>query len=626
MPPAPHRREPPGSERPAGPGARGDRPDGEAGDGDAAAVWFPVAASVLAALFIGWADAAARLLTLLRPGPPVAVGPEALWMAPAANLVALMLPAGAAVVAARAWPSRAATVVTPTRVLRGVAFFVLVSGLLAVWRIHWAAEVLLALGVASRIPPIPPRRVSDVRRGALRLARGAAAAFAVVVIAAAAGRWALERWLIARLPPAVPGTPNVLLLVLDTVRGSNLSLYGYARPTTPKLARWAAEGVRYDHAFATAPWTLPSHASLFTGRWTHELSVALNTGLDDTYPVLAEVLRGAGYATGSFPANMAYCSWQYGLARGFAHVDGYPVTASTLLVSSPIGRRLLRSDGVRRAFGFWDHAGRKRADRVNAAFLTWADRTRGRPFFAFLNYYDAHYPTLPPAPFDTLFGPRPPVRAPAPELEYGAIPLREVRQHEAAYDGAIAYLDAQIDGLLRELGRRGALDNTVVIVTSDHGEHWGDHLRLSHGNSLYRQLLEVPLVIRYPRRVAAGTVVAAPVTLRDVPATVLDLAGVVAPAGFPGRSIAGPGSRVRSDAAAVDQPDGILAGTTPMVGRSATSLVARGFHYIRNGDGREELYDAVRDPADARDLARTPIASGVLPTLRALTDSLLARR
>ena len=131
------------------------------------------------------------------------------------------------------------------------------------------------------------------------------------------------RWPLCRRRPRLPRT--CCLIVWDTVRASNLSLYGYGRPTTPNLERLAGRGVRFDLAFSTSSWTLPSHASLFTGRWPHELGVDWKSPLRDDVPTLAEYLASQGYDTAGFAANLDYCSRETGLARGFAHYEDFPI-------------------------------------------------------------------------------------------------------------------------------------------------------------------------------------------------------------------------------------------------------------------------------------------------------------
>jgi arylsulfatase A-like enzyme len=226
---------------------------------------------------------------------------------------------------------------------------------------------------------------------------------------------------------------------------------------------------------------------------------------------------------------------------------------------------------------------------------------------------------VPPAPYDTLYavGRRP--KAHGPELlELEDLTPEEVALEMGAYDGAITYLDREVDRLLTELARRGVLDNTIAIVTSDHGEHWGDHNRLSHGNSMYRQLLQVPLVIRYPRRVPRGTLVPAPVSLRDLPNTILDLAGVASDARFPGGSLT---AHLGAAPPAGQAP--IIAGGSEAGWKDGLSVVASGLHYVRLARGREEIYDLDADPLDTLDLAATPRGRAALPQMRAILESVL---
>jgi hypothetical protein len=149
-----------------------------------------------------------------------------------------------------------------------------------------------------------------------------------------------ERRALGKLPPAAEGVPNVLLLVLDTVRAASLSLYGYPRPTTPNLEKWAAKGVVFERAIAPAPWTLPSHGSLFTGRHPQELSGEHLVPLNEEQPTLAEALRDAGYATAGFAANPTYTTRASGLARGFARYEDFPITWGRFLISSWLSRMI----------------------------------------------------------------------------------------------------------------------------------------------------------------------------------------------------------------------------------------------------------------------------------------------
>jgi arylsulfatase A-like enzyme len=361
---------------------------------------------------------------------------------------------------------------------------------------------------------------------------------------------------------------------------------------------------------------------MFTGRFAHELSTTFRDPLDDTHPTLAESLREAGYATGGVAANIKYVTWLYGLGRGFIRFEDYPIGPSGLVGASPIGRRVLDQSTIRRFMDFYDLPERKSAAEVNDAFLRWIRTLDGRPFFAFLNYFDAHHPYLPPPPYDTMFGPRPRARYQPRELTLADVPGEELVRTMNAYDGAIAYLDREIDRLLGELERRGVLDNTIVIITSDHGEHWGEHGLVAHGNSMYRQLLQVPLIIRYPARLPRGRVVREAVSLRDIPATVLDLAGVPNPRGIPGASLA---DYVDSARAPAPWERPILSTASSQATKGGSSLITDGWHYIRSARGEEELFDFERDPRDSVNVVATPAGRAALPRIRARFDSLLGR-
>ena len=330
-----------------------------------------------------------------------------------------------------------------------------------------------------------------------------------------------------RLPPPPRSAPNVLLIVWDTVRARNVGLYGHNRPTTPNLQRLAARGAWFRHAFSTSSWTLPSHASMFTGRWPHELSAGWKTPLDDREPTLAGRLSSLGYDTAGFVANLDYLGRETGVARGFAHYDDYPITVRDVFTRYiGLGRKLDTFSIAMLVDKLWggrtgarplvpisrEHA-RRRPD-IDRAFLNWHSwqRERDRPFFAFLNYNEAHTPYEVPDGSPGGFGIR-------PESWHDRLVLhkwitrnrpdaapRNIQMASDVYDDCIAYLDRRLGSLLDELGGAAGSDNTVVIVTSDHGEHLGDHRLFFHGCSLYRQLVEVPLVVAgpYPRALWSG--------------------------------------------------------------------------------------------------------------------------
>jgi arylsulfatase A-like enzyme len=200
------------------------------------------------------------------------------------------------------------------------------------------------------------------------------------------------------------------------------------------------------------------------------------------------------------------------------------------------------------------------------------------------------------------------------------------------YDDCLHYLDHRLGILLDELERRGVLDNTVIIVVSDHGEHLGDHRQFFHGCSLYRQLVSVPLVIVDPKGVPAGRAVVEPVSLRDLPATVVDLLGLASSAPFPGRSLARSwAGKARAGATPAEpllmetgKPFNLTnQGREPVAKGPMKSLVGEGMHYIRTADGLEELYLLDSDSEERTSLAASPLASEPLRRFRASLAAML---
>src|SRR5262249_10737502 len=346
-----------------------------------------------------------------------------------------------------------------------------------------------------------------------------------------------ERRAIKNLPLAAPGAPNVLLITLDTVRAQSLSLYGYARRTSPHLEELASRGVRFERAFSTSSWTLPSHASIFTGRRPHELSVGWFTPLDRTHHTLAEILRSHGYVTAGFVANTEYCGYSTGLSRGFSHYEDNPPSLGQIAQSSILSNLIVNHPLIRRAMNYQDLLGRKTASELNHDLLTWLSANNEHPFFVFINYYDAHEPFLPPPPFDTMFGKS--IARTDPNLspkEHWS--QSEVQQEQDAYDSSIAYLDERIGALFEELQIRGLLENTLVIITADHGEEFAEHQIMGHGYNLYLTSLHVPLVILYPTHAPANKIVHEPVSLLALPATIVDILKLEKETRLPGESLA----------------------------------------------------------------------------------------
>lgn len=503
------------------------------------------------------------------------------------------------------------------------------------WALHGVAIAILAFALSDQLGRAASRRPEALRTAA----RGCAVGLVLVSVLGAATVTTHERRrearALAQLPDPAPDAPNVLLLVLDTVRARSLSLYGHRRPTTPFLDSLAHEATVFEWAIAPAPWTLPTHASMFTGLWPHETSVGWWAPLDDGPTTLAEELSRHGYVTAGFVANLIYASRVFGLDRGFAHYEDFPVTAGQVLLATALGRALATTDGLRRRLGSHEMPHRKKARRIREDFISWLDAQPRRPFFAFLNLFDSHEPYIPPPPYDGMFAPgydRTTV-AHIYTLDRGLLvsrpspwstPPPEIPLDLGTYEETIAYVDGELRRLFEQLDDRGELDRTLVVVASDHGEEFGERGTFMHGRSLYLPSVHVPLSLRLPGVVPEGLRVGTPVSLRDLPATVVDLIGLDEPGGFPGHSLrrtwdaSRPGEVrdvVGSPALSRLRPGYVEQDWYPIArGSAMVSLVDAGYHYICNPDGTEELYDLTIDPVEREDLVeREPLEDLVAP-------------
>ena len=454
----------------------------------------------------------------------------------------------------------------------------------ATTRLAEPVHLILALSVASLAGRAAAARPGGLRRLLLISAPILAALPPVTVAVIRASRARNAR--MAAIAPE-PGSPNVLLVVWDAVRKSSLSLYGYDRPTTPALAARAAHGVVFERAYSTAPWTLPSHASMFTGQEMQDLSTTWTSPLDQSRVLVSEVFSRAGYRTAGFTANLMATHRPTGLARGFQHYEdwGFGRQPAEYVGQLTLSARLRKYQPFRRWTlfqGYWKHS-----EDVNRSFLRWLSRSADdRPFFAFLNYFDAHQPYRSPPALRARF---------------------EGRGMLDRYDAAIAYLDAELERLLTELDRRGLLANTIVVVTSDHGEEFGEHGFEGHGESLHAEVLGVPLVVMAPGRAPGGVTISRAVSTRQIGSTLVGLAGVDSIHGRLGGV-----SLARFWVDSTSAADTVLAGVhqginqlreSQITGGRAVALIDDRYHYIRTGRGRELLFATGADPEHRHDLA-----------------------
>ncbi|HEX6882204.1 MAG TPA: sulfatase [Planctomycetota bacterium] len=408
----------------------------------------------------------------------------------------------------------------------------------------------------------------------------------------------------ASAPRGAGDSPSVFLLVLDTVRADHLPAYGYARMTTPELERLRRErpnAVVFPNAFANGTWTVPSHASLFTGQWPSvhgahfalDGSVRLGFGLRPEHPTLAERLRAGGYATLAAYGNHWLRSVE-GLGRGFERYLRAPDEDELPFVGEALRQRFL--PGL-----LWEPAkGCARATDVNATLLSlvrpWSEGPN--PLFVFANYVDAHGPYAPPAPFRGRFAPSD-VRERPEHLDLAQSPARRA-ELEARYDEELLALDHELGRLFAELERLDLLRRAWIFVTSDHGEAFGEHGVLEHGTTVHNEVARVPLLV-FPPEGTTLPVTDAPVSLVDVAATIAAIGGLDLPG--PGRdlrAVEGAGTHVT---AIEFYGDAVKAQHLGALAKRPARAVALGRHKLIAYADSFQLYDLENDPGELVDLS-----------------------
>lgn len=396
--------------------------------------------------------------------------------------------------------------------------------------------------------------------------------------------------------------PNVLVIIVDALRADHLSTYGYSRETSPNVTKLASQGVLFQNAIAATSWTLPSHASILTGRLPHETGADRPDGsVDQSMPTVAEAFRRRGYRTAAFSANWWFFARRLGFGRGFVHFEDFSSIISAAAQTN-LGQRIQNVLLKLQILG--NAVGRAPAEDINRHILDWLDRGSG-PFFVMANFMDVHEPYLPPADcfhrFSKLARPSGQVFLGNPRMDH--LSPAEIQNEMDAYDASIQCLDGQIATLIRALQKRELMSNTIVVFTSDHGDGFGEHGLMSHGNSLYRELIHVPLIMVGPG-IPAGTVVEHPASLMWLAPTLLSLTGASTEP-FPGPAMnlgwTGPEQRLWPD------PVSELAqmyqdANAPNYTGALLSVVTSRWHLIAGGPKGEELYDG-KDKAEAHNLA-----------------------
>jgi len=374
-----------------------------------------------------------------------------------------------------------------------------------------------------------------------------------------------------RLPNRSKG-PNIIFISIDALRADRLSCYGYHRNTSPNIDRLTSQGVLFKNAFSQATWTLPSHASIFLSQyvWRHKV----NTGkkrLGNSFTTLAEILRDRNYTTCAFVGG-GLLSSGYGFNQGFEiYDDGSPRRRRFYEISSYINK-----------------------------LLSWLESVKNRKFFLFIHTFDVHGPYNPPAPYFDLYtkgccegkhlrtskGIIVPRRLDASKLTSG-----EINYIMAVYDGGINYVDDQLGKIFEKLNQLGIYENTIIIITADHGQGFKEHGSLKHGYKPYIELVHVPLIMRGPG-IPRNRTYENWVQHIDIAPTILEILNIPQRKEMQGRSILSLMNNCEIEEYFSTYSWGLEGSQGPV------SLRTKKWTYIMKHNKPDELYDRINDPKE----------------------------
>ncbi len=445
--------------------------------------------------------------------------------------------------------------------------------------------------------------------------------------------------------------PNIALIILDTARAANFSCYGYERETTPEIDKIASEGVLFENAISPSPWTLPAHASIFTGLHpSFHGCTERHKRLDPLVPTLPKMLKDSGYHTAGF-SNNSWISRAFGFANGFDafynlwQVVQYetdfanPDLQGTEKYGNALGLLNKGNPFVNLINGIYGNSlwrrydyGARRINRLAAKALERMDKRR--PFFIFINYLEPHLKYAAPEPWFGKFLDKGTSRKKALGVNQDAwacmggtarMTAEDFEILRALYDAELSYLDYRVGEFCRALRKKGLFDDTVLIITSDHGENLGEHGLMDHQFSLHDTLLRVPLIIRFPGIFNRGARIKKMVQTTGILPTVCRLLGIE----NKGKDLLQLDSREAFAEYLTPQPPSEIlkkrypGGDFSRFCRGLTAVYSGDWKLISSTRGEYELYNLKEDPEETSNLfeSRPAIFDALRDRLKGFQDS-----
>ncbi|MFB0562462.1 MAG: sulfatase [Candidatus Lokiarchaeia archaeon] len=371
--------------------------------------------------------------------------------------------------------------------------------------------------------------------------------------------------------------PNIILISIDALRADHLSCYGYHRNTSPNIDRLASQGVLFKTAFSQATWTLPSHASIFLSQyvWRHKVDCR-EKRLDNSFTLLAEILKDRNYTTCAFVSGGFLLS-RFGFDQGFEiYDDRIPGRRGRYEISSYINK-----------------------------LLSWLESVKSRKFFLFIHTCNVHAPYNPPSPYSDLYTKEHYERIKTSKgirlkkLNASKLTLEEIDYIIAVYDAGINYVDEQLGKIFEKLDQLSIDDNTIIILTADHGEAFGEHGTLSHGHKPYIEEVHVPLIMKGPR-IPTNIIYENYVQHIDIVPTILEILNIRQRKKMQGRSLLAlmKNCEIKGDFKTYSFGQ---AGKKPQI-RFSMSLRTKEWTYIMNQRRPDELYDRINDPKEQNNI------------------------